>query len=35
MDTKEDDILAVYINSINMVNAFTNLQMDFIFSLRT
>ena len=33
MDT-EVDILAIYINSINTVNAFTNLHMDFIFSIR-
>ena len=32
MDTEEEDILAIYINLTNMVNAFTKLQMDFIFS---
>ena len=35
MDTKEEDILAIYIILINMVNAFTNFQMDLIFSLRS
>ena len=34
MDTKEEDILAIYIILINMVNAFANFQMDLIFSLR-
>ena len=34
MNTEEEAILAIYINSINMVTAFTNLPMDFIFSLR-
>ena len=30
MDTEEEDILAaIYINLINMVNAFTNLQKEF------
>ena len=33
MDT-EEDILVIYINLINMINAFTNLQMDLIFSIR-
>ena len=33
MDT-EEDILAIYINLINMINAFTKLQMDLIFSIR-
>ena len=33
MDT-EEDILAIYIYLINMINAFTNLQMDLIFSIR-
>ena len=31
-DTKEDILVAIDINSINMVNAFTNLVTDFIFS---
>ena len=30
----EKDTLIIYINLINMVNAFNNLQMDFIFSVR-
>ena len=37
MDTEEEEeegILAIYINLINMVNVFTNLQIDFIFSIR-
>ena len=35
MDTEEEeDILAIYVNLINMVNVFTNLQIDFIFSIR-
>ena len=34
VDTEKDILLAIYVNSINVVNAFTNLQMDFIFSLR-
>ena len=34
MDKKQEDILAIYINLINMVNAFTKLQIDFIFSIR-
>ena len=34
MDREEEDILAIYINLINMINAFTNLQMDLIFSIR-
>ena len=34
MDTEEGDMLAIYINSINMFDVFTNLQMDFIFSIR-
>ena len=33
MDT-EEDILAIYVNLINMVIAFTNLQMDFINSIQ-
>ena len=34
MDTEEADILvAVYIYLINMVNAFTNLQIKFTFSI--
>ena len=33
MDT-EEDILAIYINLINMINAFTKLQMDLIFFIR-
>ena len=33
MDT-EEDILAIYINLINMGNVFTNLQMDFVFSIQ-
>ena len=33
MDT-EEDILVIYINLINMINAFTNLQMDLTFSIR-
>ena len=33
-DTEEEDILPIYINFINMVNAFSNLQIDFIFSVR-
>ena len=32
MDTEEEDISAIYINLVNMVDAITNLQMDFIFS---
>ena len=31
-DTKEDILVAIDINLINMVNAFTNLVTDFIFS---
>ena len=31
-DTKEDIFVAIDINLINMVNAFTNLVTDFIFS---
>ena len=31
--TEEEDILAIYINLINIVSAFTSLQMDFIFSI--
>ena len=31
-DTKEDILVATDINLINMVNAFTNLVTDFIFS---
>ena len=32
MDTEEEDILvAIYINLINMVNAYTNLQIDLSF----
>ena len=31
MDTEEEDISAIYINLVNMVDAFTNLQMGFIF----
>ena len=34
MDNTEEDILVIYINLINMINAFTNLQMDLIFSIR-
>ena len=34
MDTDED-ISAIYINLINMVDAFTNLQMEFIFLYET
>ena len=35
MDTEEEeDILAIYINLIDMVYAFTKSQMDFIFSIR-
>ena len=34
MDTEEEDISAIYINLFDMVNAFTNLQMDLIFSIR-
>ena len=33
MDT-EEDILAIYIDLIYMVDVLTNLQMDFIFSIR-
>ena len=33
MDT-EEDISAIYINLVDMVHAFTNLQLDFIFSIR-
>ena len=34
-DIKEANILvAIYIYLINMVNAFTNFQIDFIFSIR-
>ena len=33
MDT-EEDILAIYVNLINMVIAFTNFQMDFINSIQ-
>ena len=29
----EEDILAIYINLINIINAFTNLQMDCMFSI--
>ena len=32
MDT-EEDILAIYANLINMINAFTNLRMELIFSI--
>ena len=35
MDTEEEDNLAIYINLINMIDAFTNLQIDFIFSIQT
>ena len=35
MDTEEEDISAIYINLINMINAFTNLQMNLIFSIRS
>ena len=35
IDTKEEDILDIYMNLFNMVNAFINLQMDFIFSIRS
>ena len=31
---REEDISAIYINLINMINAFTNLQMGLIFSIR-
>ena len=34
MNTEEEYILAIYINLINMANAYTNLQIDFIFSIR-
>ena len=34
MDTEEEDILAIYINLIDMVYAFTKSQIDFIFSIR-
>ena len=34
MDTEEEDILAIYINLIDMVYAFTKSQMDFIISIR-
>ena len=35
MDTEEEeDILAIYINLIDMVYAFAKSQMDFIFSIR-
>ena len=34
MDREEENILAIYINLMNMINAFTNLQMDLIFSIR-
>ena len=30
----EESILAIHINVINMVNAFTSLQMDFLFPMR-
>ena len=30
---RAEDILAIYVNLINMIDAFTNLQMDFIFSI--
>ena len=32
MDTEEEDILAIYINLINMINAFTKLQMDLFYT---
>ena len=31
METEKEDILAIYINLINIINAFTSLQMDFIY----
>ena len=34
MDREEEDISSIYINLINMINAFTNLQMGLIFSIR-
>ena len=34
MDTEEEDILAIYINLIDMVYPFAKSQMDFIFSIR-
>ena len=34
MDTEEENILAIYINLINMADVFTNLQIDFMFSIR-
>ena len=30
---RAEDILAINVNLINMIDAFTNLQMDFIFSI--
>ena len=33
-EEKEDILAATFINIINMVNAFTNLQIYFIFSMR-
>ena len=30
---RAEDILAIYVNLINMTDAFTNLKMDFIFSI--
>ena len=35
MDTEKEDVLAIYTNLINMADVFTNLQMDFIFSIRS
>ena len=35
MDTKEENILAIKINLISMVDVSTNPQIDFIFSVRT
>ena len=34
MDTEEHDISAIYINLVNMVDAFNNLKMGFIFFIR-
>ena len=34
MDTGEEDILAIKINLVNMVDVFTNLQIDHISSIR-
>ena len=31
METEGEDILAIYVNLINMINAFSSLQMDFIY----